>query len=459
MKILLVYPRFSPYSSPPLGVAYLASYLKSHDFYVDILDCTFESKKSAKSRLLSKDWDIVGFSVMTPMMEDVIELVHELNKAQKKPLVVFGGAHPTAVPEDSLNYCDVVCLGESESSFYELCVAFRDKKPFDGVKGIYYKKGGKIKFTGARDYIDNLDKIPFPARDLLPMDLYMKNKSGRQRWCIPQPSTSMIATRGCPASCTYCATKYIHGRKIRYRSVKNVIDEIKLLKIKYNVRSIYFNDDTFTANLPWLTELCKELKKLKIKWSTNTRVDLIDEHKLRMMKNAGCSFISFGIESGSQEILSRILKKGTTLEKIKQAFDLTSEIGIMNQGTCMIGIPGETKEDIEKTIKFVKKLNADSVQFSVFVPFPGTEIYDYVKANGKLTYTSWSDFNYYDKPIFEMPNLKREEIMHLIKKGYISFYLRPSYFFKQIYKMRNKEYFVQMSNGFYNLFTKLVLRK
>jgi len=459
MKVLLVYPRFEPYSSPPLGVAYLASYLKSFGIDVDILDCTFVTREYARKKILFGNWDIVGISVVTSTMNESIDLTKQLKDLKNPPLLVFGGAHATAVPEDTLKYCDVVCVGEAEKSFHELCEAYKNKQSFKDIKGIYFKDKDKVVFTGLSDFIEDLDSVPFPDRELLDMDSYFNNKIGRQRWCIPQPSTSMIATRGCPFNCTYCATKYIHGKKIRYRSVKNVIDEIKFLKDTYSIKSIYFNDDTFTANLSWLTELCRELKKLNIKWSTNTRVDLVDEHKIKMMKDAGCSFLSLGIESGSEKILSQILKKGTNLNKIIKAFNLTSKYGIMTQGTCMLGIPGETKEDIKKTIKFVKKIDADSIQFTIFTPFPGTEIFDYVQENGKFLFDSWKDFTYYEKPVFEMPELKISEIKSSIKKAYMGFYLRPSYFFKQIYKMRNYDYFIQMRNGVYNLFSKLVFKR
>jgi len=462
MKILLVFPRFLPYSSPSLGVAYLASYLRSFNFDVSVLDCTFESKESAKKKLLSKDYDVIGFSAKTSDMADAIELVNTLKRAGKKSFIAFGGAHATALPKDTLKHCDVVCVGEAEETFYEVCVALKNKKSFKDIKGICYRdKKGKIISTGRRPFIEDLDKIPHPARDLLPMDLYAKNKSGRLRWCLPQPSISIITTRGCPANCTYCATKQIHGRKIRYRSVANVIDEIKMLQKEYGIRSFHFYDDTPTASLEWLTELCNELKKLNIKWSINTRVDVVDEHKLKMMKDAGCSFISFGIESGSQRILDDILKKGISLKKVKEVFDLTHKLGIMNHGSCMVGIPGETKKDIEKTINFVKEIKADFIQFAMLVPLPGTEIYDYIEEHGgRFLYNSWKDFTYYDKPVFEMPGLSRKEVKKMMVRGYLGFYLRPSYFFGQFYKMiKNYEYFIQIKNGFTYFVTKLVLRK
>jgi len=243
------------------------------------------------------------------------------------------------------------------------------------------------------------------------------------------------------------------GRKTRYRSIENILSEINHLVEKYDIKGLSIVDDTFIINKSHIYKFVEELKnrKYKIEFICNGRVDIIDKGVLAALKSAGCKGIAFGVESGSQYVLDYILKKGTKLEQVKDAFRWAYEVGIPTDGYFMIGIPGETEENIKETIIFSTQLKASASNFAITIPMPKTELYDIALKHGKITAESWDDFNYTGKTIYKSETIPQSKLDKYRKNAVISFYFRPSYFVEQLLSIRCFDDILKKAKGFYML--------
>jgi len=439
MKILLVNPPYeeSIYTEPPLGLAYIAAMLEN-DFEVRIFDCVAMGWDLERygEELKKFSPDIVGITAMTPTLSSAAELAKTTKRILPNAKIVLGGPHITLLSEETMKEIpelDFGIMGEGEYVMRELAIALKNGKPLD-FKGIVYRKDGKIVSNGRSELIQNLDALPFPARHLLPMDKYTKVVGE------PKKFVTMMTARGCPYNCIFCA-KAIFGRIYRERSVKNVIEEIVQLKKEYGIKEIVFYDDSFTLNRDRIMKLCDEMIKLdyRIKWKCETRVNLVDEELLKKMKKAGCYVIAYGIESGVQKNLD-FLAKGVKLEDIRKAVEMTKKAGIEVEAYFIIGIPGETKEDAERTIKFAKELDVDYVQFSILTPLPDTDLYKYAVKKGLMQDVNWSKFSYFgDKATMtlKLENFAPEELQKLKNKAMHDFYFRPGYILKRMKKIKS----------------------
>ncbi len=291
--------------------------------------------------------------------------------------------------------------------------------------GITYRKDGKIMRNPDRPYIENLDDIPFPARHFWPMERIRKYEE----------IFYLMTSRGCVYWCEFCSTVRMHGRKYRMRSPKNVVDELEFLHDTYGATQFTFLDDVFTLDKARTEEICREIKnrKLKIKWSCGTRVDMVTKELLLKMKEAGCVAVWFGVESGSQEVLDD-MRKGISPAQTMKVLSWVREIGLIPVPNVVLGFPGETKETIWNTIKFAEKISPDYICcYDVATPFPGTPLYELVKGKGWLKVT---DFDKYDinTPIFETPWLSMKELKEIREQAFRHFYLRPTYIFRMYAK-------------------------
>lgn len=405
MKILLIDPpfyRFIGYYNRyfPLGLAYLAAVLRKdgHEVLICDADCNVNPSKMDFTRLedsyplyleaLKDDnhhvWkemrerihnfkpDIVGITVWTTFAASAFKIASLCKEYDRSVPVVMGGPHISIKHDEVMKICsdvDFLIRGEGEKTFVELAKALESKdnaKDLKDINGISYRQNGEIIHNPDREFIQYLDTIPFPARDLLlNKDSYNSEDMGL-----------LMTSRGCPYNCSYCATS-IWKRKTRYRSVDNVINEIKLVIDKYGTCQFTFKDDSFTVNKKRVLELCDRLikEKIKINWDCNTRVNLVDEELLKKMKKAGCNSIKVGIETGSEKIL-KLMNKNITLEQCRRAANLFRKVGIHWTGYFMMGLPSETKDDIDATLKFMKELKPDYASLSVYEPFPGTELFE-----------------------------------------------------------------------------------
>ncbi|MFH1257095.1 MAG: radical SAM protein [Candidatus Diapherotrites archaeon] len=451
MKVLLALPRFEPNANPPLGVGYIAAVLKRNGFEVEVLDPTFEGWDFAVKRLKKPDFDVLGFSCYTMNVNRALELTAIAKKANPKLLAVFGGAHPSIEPEATIKekLVDAVIIGEGEYTFLELAQALKKKGKLEGIRGLWFKKGKKIVRNPPRPLIQNLDELPFPARELFPMEKYLNAVFGTTAWAVKQPSTSIMAGRGCPFQCTYCSTKLVFGLSARFRSAKNVVEEIIELKEKYGVKGLNFVDDTFTLNRKVVEELCNELisRKVGVEWAAHTRVNNASLELFKKMKRAGCTVVGMGVESGNQFVLDNYIKKGIKLSEAENAFALAKKAGLITDAYFMIGIPGETRKNIDETIEYALKLNLDVVNFNITRPMPRTEMMEIAKKAGRLEFSNWDDFDFTAKPIYYCDEWTPEELQLLLKKAYRRFYFRPSYVLKQLFSIRGYSDIKRIFNG------------
>ena len=459
MKVALVFPPYTAEDNlgesnslnrvlnivPPLGLAYLAAFLEEHDYEVQIfdggLDYDYPSLMEAL-RLLQPD--IVGISSPTPVYESAKRVARGVREHLPGAVTVIGGPHVTAIPEQGMtDPCfDVGVVGEGEETLLDLVrhVEAQGLKGFESIPGIAFRDldTGQVRLSPPRTYISDLDSIPFPARHLLPpLQRYQPTPASYTRL----PLGSMITTRGCPAGCTFC-DRSIFGRKYRFRTPENVVDEIEEMMNRHGAREIRFFDDAFTINKKRTIEICREIKRrgLDIRWTCLTRTTAVSKELLEVMKDAGCWQVLFGLESGDETMLKK-LKKGATVERNAQAVGWAQEVGVGVRGDFIVGTPGETPETFRATVDWAIKMNIDYVQFNKFVPLPGTELYHMLVDEGysfdfTQLKTGISD-NAFPMYISENLRMTPAEYKRALDKAYRRFYLRPSYIARRTLKLRS----------------------
>jgi radical SAM superfamily enzyme YgiQ (UPF0313 family) len=416
---------------PPLGLAYIASYLESKGIDSTIYDMNVEpGDAAAQVSRISGSPDIIGITSMTSAVMNGFAIAQQCRLKFPKAKIVFGGVHPTVLPEDVLSreYVDYVVRGEGEESFYK----FLKGDDIKTISGFSYRENGKIIHNPDSVLIHDLDMLPVPAYKKLPITKYVPTMGSYKRL----PAISMLATRGCPGKCTYCFGSFLGG-KVRMHSVDYLIGEIEMLQREYGIREILFYDDTFTTYRNKVKDFCLKIieKKIDVSWVCFSRVDTIDEEILRLMKKAGCHQIMYGIESGSEEILKNINKK-INLAKAMEAVKITKKVGIECRATFMLGNPGETEATILKTIKFAKEVDPDIALFNVTTPFPGTQMFAWAKQNGYLTSEDWAKYDF-SNMLMRLPTISPERIEYYYKKVFRMFYWRPSYLFKRLLMLRS----------------------
>jgi len=383
---------------PPLGLAYVAAVLEKEGFQVEIVDNYLLEKPIdyIKQMVRRLNPQIVGITCNSVTYRGCVETAKAAKEVLPSCKVVVGGPHPSYMPDSMLQHpeIDYAVLGEGERAMVELATNItkcEGDSSIAAIPGIAFKQGGKIVKT-TPNFISDLDRIPYPARHLLPMNLYDRSVQSLS----VRPVETMNVVRGCPYNCTYCEVSKLWGQTCRAFSPPRVVEEINHLVNKFGSKGIYFIGDNFTINKRRTIEICNLIKKdkLDIEWVCETRVDLISRELLKEMKDAGCRAIWFGVESGSPRILSKI-NKGITLDQVVHAFKLCREEGIKIDCSFMLGIPGETVNDMNATFGFAKKLDPDWVRFNVFIAVPGSGLYEEVMQKG--LYDRIEDFVAYVK--------------------------------------------------------------
>ncbi len=425
---------------PQTGLAYLAA-VAEQEHNVKIIDGIAEQLNFDEILKVVKQFnpEVILIHTTTPTFKND-SLVLELLKKEHNSRYGFVGNHVSNTVLETLKEtgADFVLINEPEWTFKELLEKIEED--WSTIKGIGYKKKGKAVINGLRVMKDNLDELPLPARHLLP------NKKYRMVLTNNEPFATIVPSRGCPYSCIYCRVGYPWGKRFRKRSVENVYREMAEVKNKFSINNIVFMADTFTLDKIWVLDLCKKIvdEKLQVNWFCNSRIDSIDKEMAHAMKEAGCSLVSFGVESGNQEILNRA-KKNVDLNKAKYAIKVTQDAGIRAFAYFIIGLPGETNESIKKTIKFAKSLNPDYVNFHIATPHPGTELQEMAEKNGWIMDY---DYEHYDQSgnysVMRNENLSAEEIYKAQKKAMKDYYLRPTQVIKQISRVRKPKDLVDM---------------
>jgi anaerobic magnesium-protoporphyrin IX monomethyl ester cyclase len=389
---------------PPLGLAYVAAALEKEGFHVEIFDNYLLGKPIVyiKHMVRRLNPQIVGITCSSATYQRCVETAKAAKEVSPSCKIVVGGPHPSFMPDSMLRHpeIDYVVLGEGERAIVKLVTNItkcENDSAVATVPGIAYRHKGEIK-KNAPIFIRDLDQIPYPARHLLPMHLYKRTLY----YLGVKPVDTMNVIRGCPYNCAFCDVKKLWGNTCRAFSPHRVVEEIDHLVNKYGSKGIYFLGDNFTIHKRRTVEICKLIRKyrLDIEWVCDTRVDLISRELLREMKDAGCRTLWFGVESGSPRILRKI-NKGITLQQVVHGFKLCREEGIQIACSFMLGIPGETINDMEATLNFAKNLDPDWCQFNIFIPMPVSSLYEEILRKGLydrvedfVVYTKTKDFDY-----------------------------------------------------------------
>ncbi|MFC1992245.1 B12-binding domain-containing radical SAM protein [Chloroflexota bacterium] len=393
MKITLIQPRVGhnpSYIHEPLNLGYLAAHLIENGYRdIDIHIAAFEADEEIVSRASSSE--VVAFTATSPMLKHAGELARQVKQVNPEAIIIFGGAHPTVLPGNTLKEksIDIVVRGEGEETILEVVQAVERKGPLGRIKGISYRNDDEeVIHNPERGLIPNIDSIPFPARNLMSQEKFLeigyKRYGDRGAW--------VFSSRGCPYRCTYCASWRTWTRRWRARSPHNIIGEIKGLIDSFNVDRINFADDTFTISRNRVVEFCRLLERegLHITWGCNVRVDTVDKELFEIMKSAGCVDVWIGAESGSPVILKDI-KKGMTLHQIRGAFQWAKEVGLRRRAYLMLGAQRESKDTVLQTERLAEEIKPDVLDFSILTPYPGCEDYDRAMEKGYVNdNTDWS---------------------------------------------------------------------
>jgi anaerobic magnesium-protoporphyrin IX monomethyl ester cyclase len=367
MKALLINPPypFSEIPIMPMGLAYIAAVLEHHGHEVEVLDLLVSkySKEKVKQKLEQYKPDIVGLTSVTMNYPIASDIIRYCKSVDKDIITVIGGPHVTFATAETLTeapWIDIVVRGEGEQTILDIV----NGKKLASIDGIAYRDdSGAINITNERAFIQNLDELPFPAKHLFPIS----------RYHALDVHASIITGRGCPFNCIFCVGSKMGGRRVRFRNPRLVIDEVEQA-LASGFREINFEDDLLTLNHKHVYAICDEImaRRLKFNWSAFSRADTVNPEMLRRMKQAGCTWLLYGVESGNQSILD-LVKKKITLEKIREGVRMAREAGISVQASFIMGLPGETKETLKQSLEFGKSLGT-SYGYHVLTPFPGTEV-------------------------------------------------------------------------------------
>ena len=425
MKILLISPAGSNFYAkmgatiPPLGIAYIAAVLRENGHFVKLLDLGVEQKMPSKDYF--KFFDVVGISADTPSYPEALSIAKIAKSVDK--IVVMGGYHVTFLDKEALNtgFVDFIVRGEGEEIFLNLVNTLKEKGDLNQVKGISFMNHGTYQRNPDLPPPVNLDYMPFPARDLLNMNAYKNKMNG-------MPFTNLITSRGCPFNCYFCSSSKFGGLKWRARGAKSIVDEIEHLYRTYGYKAFSFMDDNFTLKPKRIFEFADELERRglnDIHWWCFSRVDILvkNEEMVKRMAEVGAYEIFLGLESSNEELLDTYNKHIGNKEQ-EQAIKLLRKYGIKIHGSYIMGDIKETVPMVKNTIKWAKRVNAKTTQFSILTPYPGTALYHDIEKENRFLHKDWK---YYDAlhPVIKLDYISPAKLGKLLVKAYRSVYLNP----------------------------------
>lgn len=411
---------------PPVDLLYVASALESAGAECRVKD--YPGKELTwdhlRKELSEFQPEALVLSITTPTLPDDVKAASLAKELNPDIITICKGAHFRRLDIEAMNQypqIDVVIRGEYEETAKELASG----KPFNEIAGITWRGPEGPVRNPERGYIQNVDDIPFPARHLIDNSLYIRPDTGELQ-------TTIVTSRGCPFPCVYCLAPVVSGNKVRTRSPRNVLAEIKECVEKHGIRNFLFRSDLFTGKKTWVKELCQAIQdeKLDIKWSCNSRIDTLEEDMLIAMRDAGCWLIAFGVEHGDPEMLE-LMRKQLDYEKIEPAIQLCKKVGIKTSVYFLIGLPWESRNTFEKTKAFARKLDPDFVEFFYTYPFYGTEYYEVAVKEGLLKEGELPHAAY-NSPAIPTKYLSVDELLPLRKEALRSFYLRPGYIIRTL---------------------------
>lgn len=417
------------YSQPPLSLATIAKPLLEGNHNVEILDLSLytDQEKVLERRLNEFSPDIVGITFATPLYDDMKRIVSIVKRANPNITVVAGGPHVSHLPEETLNdsELDIVIIGEGDFTLRSIV----ETKKLSDVKGLCFKKEGKIFTTPARGFIENLDALSCPAFELFEVKKYKSPKVLARE----NPATFIETSRGCIFNCIYCYNMF--GHRFRFKSPKKVVDEMEYV-INSGFREIHIADDAFTTDIKRAKEICREIKRrgLDFCWSLDNgiRVDQVDKEFLQMAYDSGCYRVCFGVESGDEKVL-RAIGKGITTKMIVNAIKMSKDVGLETLGYFMIGLPGENEDSLKKTIEFAKELAPDFAKMGITTPLPGSRLFRILEKQGRIKTREWGKYNFHNpREVYDHPDLQWSVIMKYYNLFYKEFYFRPKFIFERL---------------------------
>ena len=412
---------------PSLGILYLAAVLRKEGYSVSVIETSslgLSIKELLEEITKKPNYNYIGISATTLSIFNASVLAEEIKKIDNKIKIIVGGPHITAVPEETLKLFrsfDIAVIGEGEETMRELINFLEQGRKISDVSGIVFRQGDSIVRTDTRVFLDDLDKLPFPAWDLLAA---FPNKYHPPPFRFKRlPAVYIVTTRGCPYKCIFC-DRSVFGNKCRGHSAEYIIELLEYLYNKFGIREILIEDDTFVTFKSRLIKICEGIinRDIKISWSCLGRADAITPEILSLMKKAGCWSISYGIETGDPEVM-KFIGKNITLDKIEQAVKWTKEAGLLSKGFFILGHPTDNQETINKTVGFALSIPLDDISVSMMTPFPGSSLHDIASQYGEFE-DNWRKMNELDV-VFVPKGLTKYDLQRYSKEMFRRFYLRP----------------------------------
>lgn len=450
----------------PLWLLYAAGVCKKSGFDIDFLDAPAKRMNHEDAfnwiKEKNKVYKLIVLDTSTPSIYNDAKFGGDLKELFPDSFILLVGTHPTALPEETMeldNRIDGLASGEFDYIVRDLAIALDKNKELKDVKGLVYRHNNMIIKNVPMEPINDLDNIPFAAElikeYLDPKDYFFAASA--------YPEVQIFTGRGCPARCYFCVyPQTMHGHKYRVRSAKNVVDEFEYISKELpDVKEVVIEDDTFTINKDRVKEICNLLIERglnkKLKWLCNARVNL-DYETMVLMKKAGCKLIIPGIESGTQEMLNN-MKKGTTIKQIEEYVKNAKKAKLLVHACYMVGNRGETRETMQKTLDLAMKLNTDTAQFYVLHVYPGTEAYEWAKANGHITtdnFENWIKEDGSDNTVIQLDDISSQELVDFCNEARKKYYLRPKYILKKMgQSLTSKDELIRNVKGFANFAPKL----
>jgi hopanoid biosynthesis associated radical SAM protein HpnJ len=424
----------------------------------NLLDCPPHNINIQQCLARSKDYDHVIIHTSTPSLKNDCKVAEAIKEQRPDTKIGFVGAHAAVLPVETLKASWAIdWVGRKEFDF--TCKEVAEDRPLETIHGLSWRKDGKIVHNPEREMIQNMDVLPWVA------DVYKRDLQIEKYFIgyLLHPYISMYTGRGCPAQCTFCLwPQTIGGHKYRVRSAQNVADEMAYMKKLFpQVNEFFFDDDTFTANLPRAREIAKKLGPLGLTWSCNSRANL-EYDTIKSFKDSGLRLFLVGYESGNDETLKRI-KKGVTTDEMRRFTKACHRAGVVIHGTFILGLPVETRETIEQTIRFAQELDVFSIQVSLAAPYPGTELFDQARLNGwfvKKDKTDLVEQDGFQQSALEYPGLSKDEIFEEVERFYRAYYLRPKPILRIIKTMlEDKDVCVRRLREGYEFFKSMAQRR
>ncbi|UCE59383.1 MAG: cobalamin-dependent protein [Phycisphaerales bacterium] len=415
---------------PPLGLLSIAAYLQRKGHSVRIIDLHIERWSIDRFRVELQTCEPrhVGISVMTSTAIAANRIARVVKEVHPNCVVVVGGVHAEAMPAECLrnSAIDAAVRGDGELTFEKIVAG----EPFEQIRGISFRRGNRAVHNPAAEVIKDLDSLPMPAYDLVPMKKYFPTIGAYRRL----PAINMLMTRGCPGKCTFCNSA---ETTLRTRTADQVVDELAYLRQTYGIREIQFYDDTFTIFKKNVLRFCElmEKRKLGISWTAFARTDSFSEEMAKALKRGGCHQIMFGVESGDDEILKNI-RKPVDRERTRWAVRTAQNAGLEVRATFMLGNPGETVESMQRTIAYALRLDPDLAIFNITTPYPGTEMFKWAKTNGLLNTEDWGEYEL-SRAIMTLPTVSPEQIAEAYSRAHRVFYNRPIMIARRLKRIRN----------------------